>query len=319
MRLSSRTLMTLTRAALVSPRTSANCSWSNCFSQVVMVCRIPNKPMLSFRGGQIGCFTVRFSHNGRRLAAACADRDAFPIIVYEISSEKVLAAFNGYLSIVYDLCWSRDDRSLLSTSSDGTSNTPCLRKRDGPELDPASSVRPPTTFQTAAVWFPWSSVHPPVNPHLPELMRALARHSNNKGKNEQNRTFPDSLDLLRTLQSSMYTVHKDQDGPLLVFTCVCSSGFSPVGEHLGRAPSRRLQTSLSDHLSTGIRVEADSLVPVQQTVVSLYDYSAHRSDELTIPCGDVIRVLYKNNRWFGLLANRQHGYFPATYVVEERK
>uniref|UniRef100_A0A674DNS9 Jouberin n=1 Tax=Salmo trutta TaxID=8032 RepID=A0A674DNS9_SALTR len=91
--------------------------WSRMPGQV---CRIPNKPMLSFRGGQMGCFTIRFSHDGRRLAAACADRDAFPIIVYEIPSGKVLAAFNGHLSIVYDLCWSRDDRSLLSSSSDGT-------------------------------------------------------------------------------------------------------------------------------------------------------------------------------------------------------
>ncbi|KAM9466241.1 jouberin [Clarias gariepinus] len=84
------------------------------------VCRIPNKPMLSFRGGQMGCFTLRFSHEGRVMAAACADRDAFPVIVYEIPSGKVLASFNGHLSIVYDLCWSRDDACLLSASSDGT-------------------------------------------------------------------------------------------------------------------------------------------------------------------------------------------------------
>ncbi|XP_047467681.1 jouberin isoform X2 [Mugil cephalus] len=84
------------------------------------VCRIPNKPMLAFRGGQMGCFTVLFSHAGTILAAACADRDAFPVVVYEIPSGKVLAAFSGHLKIVYDLCWSRDDRSLLSASSDGT-------------------------------------------------------------------------------------------------------------------------------------------------------------------------------------------------------
>lgn len=40
--------------------------------------------------------------------------------MYEIPSGKVLAAFSGHLKIVYDLCWSRDDRSLLSASSDGT-------------------------------------------------------------------------------------------------------------------------------------------------------------------------------------------------------
>uniref|UniRef100_A0A8C1SSZ0 Jouberin n=1 Tax=Cyprinus carpio TaxID=7962 RepID=A0A8C1SSZ0_CYPCA len=84
------------------------------------VCRIPNKPMQSFRGGQMGCFTLRFSHDGRALAAACADRDAFPIIIYEIPCGKVLASFNGHLSVVYDLCWSRDDNGLLTASSDGT-------------------------------------------------------------------------------------------------------------------------------------------------------------------------------------------------------
>ncbi|XP_059209875.1 jouberin [Centropristis striata] len=91
--------------------------WSRLPGQV---CRIPNKPIHSFRGGHMGCFTVLFSHSGTILATACADRDAFPVIVYEIPSGKVLAIFNGHLKIIYDLCWSRDDRSLLSASSDGT-------------------------------------------------------------------------------------------------------------------------------------------------------------------------------------------------------
>lgn len=42
------------------------------------------------------------------------------VSVYEIPSGKALAAFRGHLKIVYDLCWSRDDRRLLSASSDGT-------------------------------------------------------------------------------------------------------------------------------------------------------------------------------------------------------
>ncbi|XP_062864119.1 jouberin [Trichomycterus rosablanca] len=96
---------------------SETVTWSRMPGQV---CRIPNKPLLSFRGGHMGCFTLRFSNDGRALAAACADRDAFPIVVYEIPSGKVKASFNGHLSIVYDLCWTRDDRFLLSASSDGT-------------------------------------------------------------------------------------------------------------------------------------------------------------------------------------------------------
>ncbi|XP_039537758.1 jouberin isoform X1 [Pimephales promelas] len=96
---------------------SETIKWSRMPGQV---CRIPNKPMQSFRGGQMGCFTLRFSHAGRALAAACADRDSFPIIIYDIPSGKVLASFNGHLSVVYDLCWSRDDKDLLTASSDGT-------------------------------------------------------------------------------------------------------------------------------------------------------------------------------------------------------
>ncbi|KAJ0008677.1 hypothetical protein NQD34_016092 [Periophthalmus magnuspinnatus] len=91
--------------------------WSRLPGQV---CRIPNKSMLAFRGGQMGCFTVLFSNAGTMMAAACADRDTFPVVVYEIPSGRVLAAFNGHFKVVYDLCWSRDDRRLLSVSSDGT-------------------------------------------------------------------------------------------------------------------------------------------------------------------------------------------------------
>uniref|UniRef100_A0A1A8MVS4 Abelson helper integration site 1 n=1 Tax=Nothobranchius pienaari TaxID=704102 RepID=A0A1A8MVS4_9TELE len=91
--------------------------WSRAVGEI---CRIPNKQVWSFRGGQMGCFTVLFSHAGTMLAAACADKDAFPVVVYEIPSGRALAAFSGHLKIVYDLCWSRDDKSLLSASSDGT-------------------------------------------------------------------------------------------------------------------------------------------------------------------------------------------------------
>ncbi|XP_068195494.1 jouberin isoform X2 [Antennarius striatus] len=109
----------VTRRSLTRPPDSKPpaLTWSRLPGQV---CRIPNKPTLSFRGGQMGCYTVLFSHAGTILAAACADTDAYPVIVYEIPCGKVLAAFSGHLKIVYDLCWSRDDRRLLSASSDGT-------------------------------------------------------------------------------------------------------------------------------------------------------------------------------------------------------
>ncbi|KAM7060840.1 jouberin isoform 1-T2 [Acridotheres tristis] len=83
-------------------------------------CRIPNKHLFSLRGGDMGCFCVRFSHDGRTLAAACAGRNGYPVALYEIPSGQFLREFYGHLNIVYDLCWSKDNQYLLTASSDGT-------------------------------------------------------------------------------------------------------------------------------------------------------------------------------------------------------
>ncbi|NXI34604.1 AHI1 protein, partial [Galbula dea] len=83
-------------------------------------CRIPNKHLFSLRGGDAGCFCIRFSHDGKTLAAACAGRNGYPIVLYEIPSGRFLREFYGHLNIVYDLCWSKDNQYLLTASSDGT-------------------------------------------------------------------------------------------------------------------------------------------------------------------------------------------------------
>ncbi|XP_053447619.1 jouberin isoform X3 [Nycticebus coucang] len=83
-------------------------------------CRIPNKHLFSLNAGERGCFCLDFSHNGRILAAACASRDGYPIILYEIPSGRFMRELCGHLNIIYDLCWSKDDRYILTSSSDGT-------------------------------------------------------------------------------------------------------------------------------------------------------------------------------------------------------
>ncbi|XP_049595623.1 jouberin [Syngnathus scovelli] len=121
--------------------------WSRIPGQV---CRIPNKPVLAFRGGQMGCLAVLFSHGGTLLATACADRDLFPVVVFEIPSGKALAAFSGHLKIVYELCWSTDDRRLLSISSDGT-----VREWDVEQFLPtARKVLPHPSFVYTAQYHP---------------------------------------------------------------------------------------------------------------------------------------------------------------------
>ncbi|XP_067840929.1 jouberin isoform X2 [Heptranchias perlo] len=116
------------------------------------VCRIPNQLLLSFRGGQIGCFFIEFSHDGRSLAASSADRNGHFIVVYEIPSGRLLGEFNGHFNIVYSLCWSNDDKTLLSASSDGTVrvwNTETYQS-------PAEKVLPHPSFIYAAKYHPFA-------------------------------------------------------------------------------------------------------------------------------------------------------------------
>ncbi|TDG99091.1 hypothetical protein EPR50_G00207350 [Perca flavescens] len=569
--------------------------WSRLPGQV---CRIPNKSMLTLRGGHIGCFTVLFSHSGTLLATACADRDAFPVVVYEIPSGKVLAGFSGHLKIVYDLCWSRDDRSLLSASSDGTVKEWNMERLQGT----SQKVLPHPSFVYCAQYHPtaqnlvvtggydalvrvwrldvddvngqllqefeghnsfinsvcfdsegrrmfsadntglilvWKTTvndskrHPPchrwciekkldesdlrgvpinmlqLHPNGRSLLihakdsvlrmmdlRILAVKKYTGATNYRERiysTFTPCGNLIfsgsedgmayvwntdtgdqvavyselgystalhsvsfhphenmvafsafgqsqpvhvylydrrvsqlevhnikaasRAISTNTRTIRNTPDPPALqdrmstasamdqfaqatrlAFKMQCvkeqldsvlephlrsstsgymyeqdkmgrshtgrsftidsgttglnaslpppsllsphsklqlsgslaeqlipqaplstqNRGFSPVGQRLKAASSFRLQTSLPDHISSGISVETDS-APIQQVVVSLYDYRANRSDELTIQRGDVIQVLYKDNDnwWFGRLANGQQGYFLASYVADQ--
>uniref|UniRef100_A0A3B4WAG6 Abelson helper integration site 1 n=1 Tax=Seriola lalandi dorsalis TaxID=1841481 RepID=A0A3B4WAG6_SERLL len=95
------------------------------------------------------------------------------------------------------------------------------------------------------------------------------------------------------------------------------SRFSPVGQRLKEASSFRLQAVRS--FWPLLFNPSTTVFPIQ--VVSLYDYRANRSDELTLHRGDVIQVLYKDNDnwWFGRLANGQQGYFLASYVADQSK
>ncbi|NXS53946.1 AHI1 protein, partial [Brachypteracias leptosomus] len=113
-------------------------------------CRIPNKHLFSLRGGDMGCFCIRFSHDGKTLAAACAGRNGYPIVLYEIPSGQFLREFYGHLNIVYDLCWSRDNQYLLTASSDGTVRMWKI------EMQAASAVRvfPHPSFVYTAKYHP---------------------------------------------------------------------------------------------------------------------------------------------------------------------
>ncbi|KAJ8687887.1 hypothetical protein QAD02_023682 [Eretmocerus hayati] len=83
-------------------------------------CQIPNEQMLELEPGDLGCFCLAFSHDGKLLACGLADRYHYPIVVYEVEDGRVRVRFSGHKNFVYALSWSHDDHYLLSVSSDQT-------------------------------------------------------------------------------------------------------------------------------------------------------------------------------------------------------
>lgn len=56
----------------------ANPSWQRLEGQL---CQLPSHPRFRLASGSNGCFTLAFSNDGTRLAAACCDADSYPIRV----------------------------------------------------------------------------------------------------------------------------------------------------------------------------------------------------------------------------------------------
>ncbi|XP_002935854.3 jouberin isoform X2 [Xenopus tropicalis] len=508
-------------------------------------CRIPNKRILSLRAGHMGCFSICFSNDGKTLAAACADRDGYPIYLYEIPSGECLGELHGHLNVVYDLCWSRNDQHLLTASSDATvrlwkieneassalkvlphpsfvytakfhpkansfvvtgcydavirvwnvnvkeSNGQLLQEFDGhnsfintlcfdieglqmysgdssgliiiwdthisekSRLNPVqnwsifkiikedymkgipvnhlqlhpngrrllihskdstlrimdlrilaakkyigatnyreklrSAFTPCGTFvfagsedRIAYVWnaetgdqvakYSELSYTAPLRDvafHPHEHMVAFCAFGQNQpvlvyiydykvaqleaeavqissnmilenseilGLQESPILSADRFASAARISMRMLQVKQKLDSVLQPHSNIMVSGvqstqlmtqksassfggFSPVGQALSRTPSIKLQMSNTEARISSLKIEADNALPFQETVVALYDYTAHRSDELTIHRSDIIHVLYKDNDnwWFGSLANGQQGYFPANYVASENE
>ncbi|XP_069462846.1 jouberin [Ambystoma mexicanum] len=530
-------------------------------------CRIPNKHLFSLQAGQQGCFSIRFSNDGRTLAAACADRDEYPVFLYEIPTGRYLQELHGHLNIVYDICWSRDDENLLTASSDGTARmwkmeakvTSALKVFPHPSFVYTAKYHPVADYlvvtgcydSVVRVWnvmakeihgqllqeldghksfintlcfddegihmfsgdssglvIVWNThVNGPLqqNQALNWCIKKEIRENDLKGVSVNHlQLHPNGRRLLihakdstlrvmdlRILATKKYIgatnyrekIHSaftpcgtflfsgSEDGmayvwntetgdqvakysdlcytstlrdvdfhphehmvafcafgqsqPILVYiydhkvsqleaemikdlngsftstapkrqpivsgsdmnklqeasiseadhfvstvrtsmrlqkvkqkldsvmsgpslphaapallsphsklrfqgplgtpliphqSLASQSGtFSPVGHPIGRSPSFVLQMRANESSTASLKTDADRLRPMQEMVVALYDYTAHRSDELTMHRSDIIQVLYKDNDswWFGCLANGQQGYFPANYVAGE--
>ena len=89
--------------------------------------QLPNKfkkPALNTE--KQGAFKIKFSNQGQYLAVACTlDLSKSIIKIFNVlhddeSEQGEVAILSGHIDIIHDLCWSWDDKFLVSASADGS-------------------------------------------------------------------------------------------------------------------------------------------------------------------------------------------------------
>ena len=105
-------------------------------------CLLPDRLLDRVTAGRHGAMTVRFSNRGDLLAIACCEDITFPIRLYHLESPEgavLLCELDGHHSVVYELCWSADDRFLVSASADGTAKVWCVPWNKGSHGETAAA------------------------------------------------------------------------------------------------------------------------------------------------------------------------------------
>ncbi|XP_011499272.1 PREDICTED: jouberin-like [Ceratosolen solmsi marchali] len=100
--------------------------WSRPATQT---CQIPNESFVEFEASENGCFHLAFSNDGKYLACVLSEEHDYPILVYKVHDGSIHVRFPGHKSFIYSLGWARDDRFLLSVSSDRTARFWNVRDR----------------------------------------------------------------------------------------------------------------------------------------------------------------------------------------------
>jgi WD40 repeat protein len=107
--------------------------------KVAEECLIPNNLVHEISAGLTGCFCLRYSPDGRTLAAACGDGLMFTIKLYDSDTGTQLFTFVGHHDLIYDLAWNCMGTEIVTASSDGTAKIWAV---DATRTLPAHQLRP---------------------------------------------------------------------------------------------------------------------------------------------------------------------------------
>jgi len=84
-------------------------------------CEVPKTFYHRFDSEALGCYRLKFSNNGRMLAAAVTEADSTTLIrIFNIEDCKLIRQYRAHNNIVHHLSWSQQDTYVVSSSADGT-------------------------------------------------------------------------------------------------------------------------------------------------------------------------------------------------------
>lgn len=90
------------------------------YSTIRPASQIPRYLNAQIPAGEHGALCLTFNRAGTVLAAAIQSNNEFYVYLYETVNFHIISYFPAHIDLIYELAFSKDDRRLLSVSSDGT-------------------------------------------------------------------------------------------------------------------------------------------------------------------------------------------------------
>lgn len=82
-------------------------------------CQIPNKHLYRFSSNNLGCQLLKFSPNGRFLAACTTESNSrTKIAVFDVEEGTRVFELAGHKNLIHDLDWHNTSEYCISSSSD---------------------------------------------------------------------------------------------------------------------------------------------------------------------------------------------------------
>lgn len=82
---------------------------------------LPDKLVWKYESEAQGAFKIKFSNSGKYMAAACTLANNKTLVkIFDCEDGHLQLILRGHNDLIHDICWSFDDRFLVTASADGS-------------------------------------------------------------------------------------------------------------------------------------------------------------------------------------------------------